>query len=147
MNSFRSPGVQTNCIAKRDMVHRLRKQLKSRDEMILNMQAQISEHDRDMALSHAHISELQSHLEATDKVLLESKVQVQQLRKEVAGYFAPDIKRKDLRDCGSEGENTIFIVGDGSHNEVSLDHLSCQRLEILDQPTMLMARLSMTVSW
>lgn len=108
-----------NRIAERDMVHRLRKQLKSRDEMILNMQAQISEHDRDMALSHAHICELQSHLEATDKVLLESRVEVEHLRKEVAGYCAPDIVRKDLRDYGSKGENTIVNVGDGSHNEVS----------------------------
>ena len=68
-NLFYFTGMQIGRTPKRDMVHRLRKQLKSRDEMILSMQVQISEYERSLSLSDARVSELQARLEASERSL------------------------------------------------------------------------------
>ncbi|KAG0611559.1 hypothetical protein M758_7G149200 [Ceratodon purpureus] len=73
-------GVQLARTAKKDMVHRLRKQLKSRDEMILSMQVQISEYERNLSLSDAHVSELQSRLEESERSLSLSDAHISELQ-------------------------------------------------------------------
>lgn len=75
--------------AKRDMVHRLQQQLKSRDEMMFDMQAPSSELDRAMFLSQSQVSlTCKCSLRPHRKVTFDCKREVQRLRKELAPQSA-----------------------------------------------------------
>jgi len=111
-NLFYSAGLQIGRTAKRDMVHRLRKQLKSRDEMILRMQVQISEYERSLSLSEVHVSELQAHLEATSGVLSDLDKEVQLFRNQLADFVKFDAKIQDRNESAAGGAESATTCGD-----------------------------------
>jgi hypothetical protein len=132
-NLFYFPGVRVGRTPKRDMVHRLRKQLKSRDEMILSMQVQISEYERSLSLSNArvsellarleaserslsgsdsHVSELQARLEASGKVVSDLDNEVQLLRDQLADLLKFDAKIEDCNQPATGGAELITSCGD-----------------------------------
>ncbi|CAM6088670.1 unnamed protein product [Calypogeia fissa] len=82
-----SPPARLGYPSRRDMVHRLRQQLKSRDEMILDMQAQISDQERLISLHQARCKDLESRLEEANNTLFESNLEIQRLRRAVAEYL------------------------------------------------------------
>ena len=112
-------GVQTGRLVKRDMVHRLRKQLKSRDEMILRMQVQISEYERSLSLSDAHVSELQAALEATSGVFSVLDKEVQLFRNELVDFVKFDAKMEDCNESAAGG--AVLATSCGDERRVSID--------------------------
>lgn len=100
-------------------MHRLRKQLKSRDEMILRMQVQISEYERSLSLSDAHVSELQARLEATSGVLSVLDKEVHLFRNQLADFVQFDTKMEDGNDSAARGVGLTSNCGD--ERRVSMD--------------------------
>lgn len=114
-------------------MHRLRKQLKSRDEMILSMQVQISEYERSLSLSDAHVSELQARLEASEGslslsdshvselqarldafggVLSDLDKEVQLLRNQLADLCKLDANIEDCNQPAARGAELVTNCGD-----------------------------------
>lgn len=109
---FYFAGVQIGRTAKRDMVHRLRKQLKSRDEMILRMQVQISEYERSLSRSDAHVAELQARFEATGGVLSDLDMEVQLFRNQLADFLKFYAKMEDCNESAAGGAELTTTCGD-----------------------------------
>ncbi|XP_042060857.1 uncharacterized protein LOC121805135 isoform X1 [Salvia splendens] len=88
-NSSESPCVSesgSDIFSKREVIQKLRQQLKRRDDMILEMQDQIAEVQTSLAAQVSHSSHLQSLLDAANRDLFESEREVQRLRKAIADH-------------------------------------------------------------
>ncbi|KAF2288064.1 hypothetical protein GH714_004224 [Hevea brasiliensis] len=70
---------------KREVIQKLRQQLKRRDDMIMEMQDQIVELQSSINAQLAH-STLQSQLDAANRDLFESEREIQRLRKAIADH-------------------------------------------------------------
>ncbi|KAF3795948.1 hypothetical protein EJ110_NYTH04193 [Nymphaea thermarum] len=89
-----SAGSDSPCVSecgsdlfsKREVIHRLRQQLKRRDEMIIEMQARITEQQRFLSERMMHASHLQSQLDAANRELLEAEREIQRLRKAIVDH-------------------------------------------------------------
>ncbi|XP_066363074.1 uncharacterized protein [Miscanthus floridulus] len=92
-NCSGSPSVSesgSDIYSKREVIQKLRQQLKRRDEMIMEMQAQIAERKNSLAIQATENTGLQSQLDATNRDLFESEREVQHLRKIVADHCVAD---------------------------------------------------------
>ncbi|EFJ32058.1 hypothetical protein SELMODRAFT_408480 [Selaginella moellendorffii] len=69
---------------KRDVVHRLRQQLKNRDEMIMQMQTQILEQSRIIQVHQLRIGDLELLLTAANRSLFVAEQEIEQLQKLLA---------------------------------------------------------------
>ncbi|KAF9623671.1 hypothetical protein IFM89_003703 [Coptis chinensis] len=92
-NSSDSPCVSesgSDIFSKREVIHKLRQQLKRRDDMIVEMQDQIMElqSSLDGQLTHSHL--LQSQLDAANRDLFDSEREIQRLRKAIADHCVRD---------------------------------------------------------
>ncbi|KAL5715274.1 hypothetical protein ACHQM5_017113 [Ranunculus cassubicifolius] len=92
-NSSDSPCVSesgSDIFSKREVIHKLRQQLKRRDEMIVEMQDQIMELQSSLSsqLTNAHV--LQSQLDAANRDLFDSEREIQRLRKAIADHCVRD---------------------------------------------------------
>ncbi|ESQ54509.1 hypothetical protein EUTSA_v10025690mg [Eutrema salsugineum] len=76
----------SDMFSKREVIQKLRQQLKRRDDMVLEMQEQISELQSSHSAQMAHCSHLQTQLDATNRDLFESEREVQRLRKAIADH-------------------------------------------------------------
>uniref|UniRef100_A0A1J3JS58 Uncharacterized protein n=1 Tax=Noccaea caerulescens TaxID=107243 RepID=A0A1J3JS58_NOCCA len=76
----------SDIFSKREVIQKLRQQLKRRDEMIVEMQEQILESQNSLNAQMAHSSHLQTQLDATNRDLFESEREVQRLRKAIADH-------------------------------------------------------------
>ncbi|KAL1562237.1 hypothetical protein AAHA92_04835 [Salvia divinorum] len=88
-NSSDSPCVSesgSDIFSKREVIQKLRQQLKRRDDMILEMQDQIVEVQTSFTAQVSHSSHLQSLLDAANRDLFESEREVQRLRKAIADH-------------------------------------------------------------
>ncbi|CAA6669520.1 unnamed protein product [Spirodela intermedia] len=86
-NTSDSPCVSesgSDIFSKREVIHKLRQQLKRRDEMILDMQAQITDLHRSLGAQAAQSAHLQAQLDCANRDLLDSEREIQQLRKAIA---------------------------------------------------------------
>ncbi|KAI3741588.1 hypothetical protein L1987_59262 [Smallanthus sonchifolius] len=86
-NSSDSPCVSesgSDIFSKREVIQKLRQQLKRRDGMILEMQDQIAELQNSLSSQRSHSDHLQSLLEAANRDLFYSEREIQRLRKAVA---------------------------------------------------------------
>ncbi|CAN6461366.1 unnamed protein product [Victoria cruziana] len=89
-----SAGSDSPCVSesgsdlfsKREVIYRLRQQLKRRDEMIIEMQARITEQQKFLSERLTHASHLQSQLDAANRELLEADREIQRLRKAIADH-------------------------------------------------------------
>ncbi|XP_024363771.1 uncharacterized protein [Physcomitrium patens] len=111
-------GVLIGRSANRNMVHRLRKQLRSRDEMILSMQNQISEYDRSLSQSDAHMSVLQARLVESSKVISDFYTEVHLLRAHLADLFQFGGRIEDYNQLVTEGAEQIANYGD-EHSDLN----------------------------
>ncbi|KAF5739027.1 Intracellular protein transport protein USO1 isoform 3 [Tripterygium wilfordii] len=88
-NCSDSPCVSesgSDILSKREVIHKLRQQLKRRDDMILEMQDQIAELHNSLNAQVAHSSHLQSQLDAANTDLFDSEREIQRLRKAIADH-------------------------------------------------------------
>ncbi|XWS58694.1 hypothetical protein CRYUN_Cryun08bG0056700 [Craigia yunnanensis] len=88
-NCSDSPCVSesgSDIFSKREVIQKLRQQLKRRDDMILEMQDQIMELQNSLNSQVAHSSHLQSHLDAANRDLFDSEREIQRLRKAIADH-------------------------------------------------------------
>nr|XP_043620491.1 uncharacterized protein LOC122592353 [Erigeron canadensis]XP_043620492.1 uncharacterized protein LOC122592353 [Erigeron canadensis]XP_043620493.1 uncharacterized protein LOC122592353 [Erigeron canadensis]XP_043620494.1 uncharacterized protein LOC122592353 [Erigeron canadensis] len=86
-NSSDSPCVSdsgSDIFSKREVIQKLRQQLKRRDDMILEMQDQIAELRNSLSSQRSHSDHLQSLLEAANRDLFDSEREIQRLRKAIA---------------------------------------------------------------
>ncbi|XP_078438206.1 uncharacterized protein LOC144708667 [Wolffia australiana] len=97
-----SEAGSMDMFTKREVVHRLRQQLKRRDEMILDMQTQITDLHKALAAQSAQSAHLQAQLDCATRDLLNSERELHQLRKPAPaenpsvnghanGYVVPDL--------------------------------------------------------
>jgi len=78
----------SDVFSKRDVIHRLREQLKRRDEMILEMQAQITDQQQIISNQISQMTNLQSQLDAANRELFGTEREIQRLRKAIADHCA-----------------------------------------------------------
>ncbi|XP_025807889.1 uncharacterized protein LOC112886265 [Panicum hallii] len=88
-NCSGSPSVSesgSDIYSKREVIQKLRQQLKRRDEMIMEMQAQITDLKNSLTIQVTQNTNLQSQLDGTNRDLFESEREVQHLRKIIADH-------------------------------------------------------------
>lgn len=88
-NCSDSPCVSesgSDIFTKRDVIHKLRQQLKRRDDMILEMQDQILDLQNSLNAQVSHSTHLQSQLDGVNKDLFDSEREIQRLRKAIADH-------------------------------------------------------------
>ncbi|KAI4312363.1 hypothetical protein MLD38_037180 [Melastoma candidum] len=89
-NCSESPCVSesgSDIFSKREVIQKLRQQLKRRDDMILEMQDQIAELQNSLNTQLEQSSQLQAQLDAVNQDLYDSEREVQKLRKVIADHY------------------------------------------------------------
>lgn len=76
----------SDIFSKREVIQKLRQQLKRRDDMILEMQDQIAELQNALSAEMSHSNNLQSQLDSANRELFESEREIQRLRKAIADH-------------------------------------------------------------
>ncbi|GLT33915.1 hypothetical protein SLA2020_084680 [Shorea laevis] len=111
-NCSDSPCVSesgSDIFSKREVIQKLRHQLKRRDDMILEMQDQIMELQNSLNAQLAHSNNLQSQLDAANRDLFDSEREIQRLRKAIAdhcvGHVGSNEKTLTAMDWPSELQN------------------------------------------
>jgi predicted nucleic acid-binding Zn-ribbon protein len=88
-NSSGSPCVSesgSDIYSKREVIQKLRQHLKKRDEMIMEMQAQIADLKSSLSIQVTQSTNLQSQLDAANRDLFESEREIQHLRRIIADH-------------------------------------------------------------
>lgn len=110
-NSSDSPCVSeagSDLFSNREVIQKLRQQLKRRDEMIMEMQDQIAELQNSLGSQLSHSTHLQSLLDAANRDLFDSEREIQRLRKAIADYcVGPEVsvEKSPAQNIWSEGRN------------------------------------------
>lgn len=98
-NCSDSPCVSesgSDIFSKREVIHKLRQQLKRRDDMILEMQDQIMELQNSLNAQLALSSNLQSQLDDANRDLFDSEREIQRLRKAIADHCVRQVGNNDM---------------------------------------------------
>ncbi|XVF56642.1 hypothetical protein PTKIN_Ptkin06aG0136100 [Pterospermum kingtungense] len=93
-NCSDSPCVSesgSDIFSKREVIQKLRQQLKRRDDMVLEMQDQIMELQNSLNAQMAHSSHLQAQLDAANRDLFDSEREIQRLRKAIADHCVGNV--------------------------------------------------------
>lgn len=107
-NSSESPCVSesgSDIFSKREVIQKLRQQLKRRDEMILEMQEQIVELQGTLSAHVSHSSHLQTLLDVANSNLYESEREIQRLRKAIADRCVVQVDSFDSNGHFEGGRN------------------------------------------
>lgn len=94
-NCSDSPCVSesgSDIYSKRDVIQKLRQQLKRRDDMILEMQTQITDLQNSLGDQLKQSGLLQSQLNSANQELFESEREIQRLRKAIADHCAGEAR-------------------------------------------------------
>nr|XP_051210592.1 uncharacterized protein LOC127327830 isoform X3 [Lolium perenne] len=97
-NSSGSPCVSesgSDIYSKREVIQKLRQHLKRRDEMIMEMQAQIADLKNSLSIQETQTANLQSQLDGANRDLFESEREIQQLRKIIADHCVAEALSHD----------------------------------------------------
>ncbi|OAY70958.1 hypothetical protein ACMD2_21205 [Ananas comosus] len=81
-----SESGSSDIYAKREVIHKLRQQLKRRDEMIMEMQAQITDLQTSLRIQVSESANLQAQLDSANRDLFDSEREIQQLTKVIADH-------------------------------------------------------------
>eukprot|EP00252_Welwitschia_mirabilis_P012386 TRINITY_DN27420_c0_g1_i1.p1 TRINITY_DN27420_c0_g1~~TRINITY_DN27420_c0_g1_i1.p1 ORF type:complete len:373 (-),score=62.89 TRINITY_DN27420_c0_g1_i1:115-1233(-) len=106
--------------SKRDVVLRLRDQLKKRDDMILEMQSQINDQLKIISNQISHITNLQSQLDSTNRDLFEAEREIQRVRKAIADHCV---------DHGLDISNNYALV---EHSNKSIVNIEVPKIACTD---------------
>lgn len=88
-NSSDSPSFSesgSDIYSKREVIQKLRQQLKRRDEMIMEMQSQITDLQNSLSAQITHSSHLQAQLDSASQDSFDSEREIQRLRKAIADH-------------------------------------------------------------
>ncbi|CAM0945497.1 unnamed protein product [Alopecurus aequalis] len=97
-NSSGSPRVSesgSDIYSKREVIQKLRQHLKRRDEMIMEMQAQIADLKNSLAIQETQSSNMQSQLDSANRDMFESEREIQHLRKIIADHCVAEALSHD----------------------------------------------------
>ncbi|KAM0928735.1 hypothetical protein ACQ4PT_002047 [Festuca glaucescens] len=97
-NSSGSPRVSesgSDIYSKREVIQKLRQHLKRRDEMIMEMQAQIADLKNSLAIQETQSSNMQSQLDSSNRDMFESEREIQHLRKIIADHCVAEALSHD----------------------------------------------------
>lgn len=140
-NSSDSPCVSesgSDIFSKREVIQKLRQQLKRRDDMILEMQDQIAELQNSLSAQLSHSTHLQSLLDAANRDLFDSEREIQRLRKAIAdhcvGQVVPNGKPSTGSRPPSEGRDGYangYIDVEGSLDSLEKGRADAERIEML----------------
>ncbi|KAJ4913355.1 Uncharacterized protein Rs2_07976 [Raphanus sativus] len=100
--------TSSDIFSKREVIQKLRQQLKRRDDMILEMQEQILELQNSYNAQMSHSSHLQAQLDSMNRDLFESEREVERLRKAIADH--------SLGCAGSNGKTSPVAPWSGHVN-------------------------------
>ncbi|KAI0494010.1 hypothetical protein KFK09_024141 [Dendrobium nobile] len=84
-----SPSISesgSDIYTKREVINKLRQQLKRRDEMIMDMQNQIADLQNSLCTQMSQVVQTQSQLDSANQELFESEREIQRLRKVIANH-------------------------------------------------------------
>ncbi|CAN8273645.1 unnamed protein product [Cochlearia groenlandica] len=120
---------------KREVIQKLRQQVKRRDDMILEMQDQIIDLQNSLNSQISHSSHVQTQIDATNRDMFESEREVQRLRKAIADHCVGHV--------GWNGDSNVFMdsesnyeapekgVKDGERGEMLRKEV-CELKEVID---------------
>lgn len=114
-NSSGSPCFSesgSDIYSKREVIQKLRSQLKRRDDMVMEMQSQILDLQNSLNIQLAHNSNLQAQLESANRDLFESDREIRRLQKIVV----------DRCVAGSNG----FINGNGFYADNGIEEMDAR---------------------
>ena len=97
-NCSDSPCVSesgSDVFSKREVIHKLRQQLKRRDDMIMEMQDQIVELQSSLNAQLARSTHLESQLDSANRELFDSEREIQRLRKAIADHCVGVVHSND----------------------------------------------------
>ncbi|XP_052192080.1 uncharacterized protein LOC127801212 [Diospyros lotus] len=136
-SSSDSPCVSesgSDIFSKREVIQKLRQQLRRRDDMILEMQDQIVELENSLNSQFSHSSHLQSLLDVANRDLLDSEREIQRLRKAIvdhcAGQVDPNEQPLAVPFRPSEGQNGLTTSTNG-YLDSEKDRGDRERIEML----------------
>lgn len=140
-NCSDSPCVSesgSDIFSKREVIQKLRQQLKKRDDMILEMQDQIMELQNSLNSQLSHSSHLQAQVDAANRDLFESEREIQRLRKAIAdhcvGQLSVNENSSPAMTCLSEPRNghaNGYLNGDISPDSPEKGRGDGERIEML----------------
>ncbi|XP_010448103.1 PREDICTED: uncharacterized protein LOC104730608 isoform X1 [Camelina sativa] len=114
----------SDIFSKREVIQKLRQQLKRRDDMILEMQEQILELQNSLNSQTGHSSHVQTQLDATNRDLFESEREVQRLRKAIADHCVGS-------NNGWSGDVNGFMDSENSYESPEKGSKDGERIEML----------------
>ncbi|XP_027353792.1 uncharacterized protein LOC113864368 [Abrus precatorius] len=120
-NCSDSPCVSesgSDIFSKREVIQKLRQQLKRRDDMILEMQDQMAELQNSLNAQMGLSSHLQLQLDAANRDLFDSEREIQRLRKAIADHCVGHVPRDKL--------STVTAWSAESRNGHSNGHLDVE---------------------
>ncbi|KAH9771283.1 hypothetical protein KPL71_012650 [Citrus sinensis] len=140
-NCSDSPCVSesgSDIFSKREVICKLRQQLKRRDDMILEMQDQIVELQNSLNAQLEHSTHLQSQLDAANKDLFDSEREVQRLRKAIADHCVGHVGTNDKPPTHAiwptEARNGLangYIDGENNHDNLEKGRGDGGKIEML----------------
>lgn len=140
-NCSDSPCVSesgSDIFSKREVIQKLRQQLKRRDDMILEMQDQIMELQNSLNAQLAHSSHLQSQLDAANRDLFDSEREIQRLRKAIAdhcvGHTSINEKASPIATWSSDARNghaNGYANGEDNYESPGRGRFDGERIDML----------------
>ncbi|KAB1205286.1 hypothetical protein CJ030_MR7G012078 [Morella rubra] len=137
-NCSDSPCVSesgSDIFSKREVIHKLRQQLKRRDDMILEMQDQIMELQNSLNAQIAHSTHLQAQLDASNRDLFDSEREIQRLRKAIAdhcvGHVGPNDKPSVWPSEARNGHANGYLDGENNFELPEKGRGTGERIEML----------------
>ncbi|XP_074573543.1 uncharacterized protein LOC141829980 isoform X2 [Curcuma longa] len=132
-NNSDSPCVSesgSDVYSKREVIQKQRRQIKRRDEMIMEMQDQITELQNFLNIQYSQSPHLQAQLDCTSRDLFTSEREIQQLRKVIADHCVTEAvsseKPVDAKYCHQEIANGFTNAYADNINDMEV---SCVRVE------------------
>ena len=116
----------SDIFSKREVIQKLRQQLKRRDDMILEMQEQIIDLQNSLNSQMSHSSHLQAQLDATNRDLYESEREVQRLRKAIADHCVGQAGSN-----GWNGETNGFMDSESNYESPGKGSKDGERIDML----------------
>ncbi|GAB4828482.1 hypothetical protein Ancab_035492 [Ancistrocladus abbreviatus] len=125
----------SDVFSKREVIQKLRLQLRRRDDMILEMQDQIVELQNTLSAQMSHSNNLQLQLDTITRELFESEREIQRLREAIANHCVGHSELNDKRLVSSEGKsglvNGSLLDGESSVGISDKDRADREIIEML----------------
>ncbi|KAJ6854977.1 hypothetical protein NC651_039829 [Populus alba x Populus x berolinensis] len=140
-NGSDSPCVSesgSDIFSKREVIQKLRQQLKRRDDMILEMQDQILELQNSLNAQLTLASNLQSQINAANRDLFDSEREIQRLRKAIADHCVKHVGINDKPSANTtwpsearNGHANGYLDGDSNFELLENGRGDVERIEKL----------------